>query len=68
LENNGDTMNFQSITNELAAFVPVDEEKNSWPTEFINALERNFLANRPALAAKLKAAKTLRMLYHSLKN
>jgi hypothetical protein len=66
LENDSPGLTLQAITHELSAFVPKADEKNSLPSQLINALERQFLDNREALQAKLSNAKDIRMLLASL--
>lgn len=57
---------FETMTYELAAFTPRPGEGPFWPTQFINALEREFEANRIRLRQKLEAAPDVRALYSTL--
>lgn len=66
LDSSARGLSFAAITFELAAFRPEAGEKNFWPSEFINALKRDFTADRSALAAKIQAADSIRSLYSTL--
>ena len=57
---------FDWITHQLAAFQPEKGEGESWPTEFINALEREFYANPQGLLAKVRDAADVRALMTTL--
>ncbi|MBM3135516.1 MAG: hypothetical protein FJZ89_09610 [Chloroflexi bacterium] len=57
---------FMAMTYELAAFTPRRGEGPFWPTQFINALEREFKANPHRLRQKIEAAHDLRMLWSML--
>jgi hypothetical protein len=57
---------FMQITHELAAFQPQAGEKIFWPTQFINALESEFGANRNQLLLKIQASTGIRELMSTL--
>jgi hypothetical protein len=66
LSKNTSTMSFQSITCELASFEPLSDEKPFWPSQFINALDRELSQNSRALEAKMKVFTDIRSLYSAL--
>jgi hypothetical protein len=57
---------FTQITCELAAFQPQAGEKDFWPTQFINALESEFMTNRDHLLHKIQASTSIRELMTTL--
>jgi len=57
---------FQAITYELAAFDPQPGLERFWPSHFLNALEREFWANRIRLRQKIEAAPDVRTLWSPL--
>lgn len=66
LSRNSSNMSFQSITCELAAFEPQSGEKAFWPTQFINALDRDLSENPRSLEAKMGSFTDVRTLYSAL--
>ena len=57
---------FKEMTYELAAFIPRGGEKHLWPTEFINALEYEFMTDWRRLLEKIKTSADLRELMRVL--
>jgi hypothetical protein len=57
---------FQQMTYELAAFQPKEGENVYWPTQFINALESEFLTKRERLIQKARESADIRDLMTKL--
>ena len=57
---------FEEMTWELAAFCPQPGESDFFPTQFINALEREFEADRATLRRKIEASSDIRELWSML--
>jgi len=66
LETQGKGLSFESMTYELAAFVPSTGEKKFWPSQLLTALGLEFKNNKTGLRAKIEAATDLRNLFASL--
>lgn len=66
LSRNSSSMSFQSITCELASFEPRSGEKAFWPTQFINALDRDLSENSRGLEGKMQSFTDIRSLYSAL--
>jgi hypothetical protein len=57
---------FWAMTHELAAFEPQPGRERFWPNQFLNALEREFKANRIRLRQKIEAAPDVKTLWSML--
>ncbi|HEY0762568.1 MAG TPA: hypothetical protein VGD61_09370 [Pyrinomonadaceae bacterium] len=66
LSKNSSSMSFQSITCELASFEPLSDEKGFWPTQFINALDRDLSENPRSLEEKMESFRDIRSLFSAL--
>jgi hypothetical protein len=57
---------FMQMTHELAAFQPRPGEQVHWPTQFINALEHEFVTDRKRLLRKIQTSTDVRELMMTL--